>query len=64
MVINPSSNDGSTDAGFGYTGTSSELAHLYYTSLGNLGEWFPKATYDHMIFDFANGLQDGIGYFP
>ena len=37
---NQSSNNGTTD--FGYGGTASELGHLYYVTLGNLGFCTPN----------------------
>ena len=34
------SNNGTSD--FGYAGTASEMGHLYYTTLGNLGAYIPN----------------------
>lgn len=36
------SDNGTTDFGYGFTTTDSEMAHLYYTTLGNLGVCTPN----------------------
>jgi len=37
LYVHTFSNNGTTDVGFGIRGTDSELAHLYYVTLGNKG---------------------------
>ena len=58
FVFNPPTNNGSTtDTGFGFTSTNSELGNLYYSSLGNLGTWIPNGNGS----PFSTETQDGSG---